>query len=112
MICMDSTPNTRFSDGPSNGPLELLEAELVVLEPALDGFFGAIVELYERRSQGRGTSPRAGGERFVVRQTASGSGNLLTSFATDDEETAYRVFANIRAHGHLSDEPWVSPVEG
>lgn len=105
---MDSIENTRAG----GGPLELLEAEFVALEPALEGSLGVMVELHEGKRGRRGASPEreADGRRFVVLQTVAGSGNVIASLTTDDEQKAYRAFANTCAHGHCSDKPWDSPV--
>jgi sporulation-control protein spo0M len=56
---------------------ELLEALVVELDPLEDGFSGALVEVYRR------------GDRYVLLETASGSGNRLLTFSSKDKELVY-----------------------
>jgi hypothetical protein len=56
---------------------ELLEAVVVELDPLEDGFSGALVEVYRR------------GDRYVLLETASGSGNQLLTFSSKDKELVY-----------------------
>jgi hypothetical protein len=56
---------------------ELLEALVVELKPLEHGFSGALVEVYRR------------GERYVLLETASGSGNRLLTFSSKDKELVY-----------------------
>ncbi len=56
---------------------EVLESVVVGMDPALDGFAGVLVELV------------FDGERYVLSETALGSGNRLMRFRTCDPEPAY-----------------------
>ena len=56
---------------------ELLEALVVELDPLEDGFSGALVEVYRRD------------DRYVLLETASGSGNRLLTFSSKDKELVY-----------------------
>jgi hypothetical protein len=56
---------------------EVLESVAVGMDPALDGFAGVLVELF------------FDGERYVLSETALGSGNRLLRFRSRDPEPAY-----------------------
>lgn len=56
---------------------EILESVTVAMDPAVDGFFGVLVELI------------FDGERYVLSETALGSGNRLLRFRSCDPEPAY-----------------------
>ena len=56
---------------------EVLESVVVGMDPALDGFEGVLLELV------------FDGERYVLSETALGSGNRLLSFRSRDRDAAY-----------------------
>lgn len=89
-------------DNTSGGP-RLLEARFVALEPALDGFLGVMVELYERPAQPEEPEP------YFVRQTAAGSGNVVLSASCSEEERAYEIFHRMCETGVPWKEPFDSP---
>ena len=59
---------------------EVLESVAVVMDPAVDGFAGVLVELV------------FDGERYVVVETALQSGNRLLRFHSGDRRLAYALF--------------------
>jgi hypothetical protein len=59
---------------------EVLESIAVVMDPAVDGFAGVLVELV------------FDGERYVVVETALQSGNRLLRFHSSDRRLAYALF--------------------
>jgi hypothetical protein len=59
---------------------EVIESAVVGMDPALDGFAGVLLELV------------FDGERYVLLETALGSGNCLLRFRSDDLELAYGLF--------------------
>jgi hypothetical protein len=65
----------RLSEG-----YEMLESVAVGMDPALDGFAGVHVELV------------FDGERYVLVETALGSGNRLLRFRSEDRTLAYALF--------------------
>ena len=62
---------------------ELLDIERIELDPVCHGFHGAVVELLVE------------GDHFVVRQTATLTGNPLLRFTTKSEELARSLFEEI-----------------
>ncbi len=71
----------------------LREACFVALDPALDGFHGVVVELYEQ--QRRAAEGSCAANRYVVVQSAALSGNLITRIRCEEEATALRVYADL-----------------
>jgi hypothetical protein len=59
---------------------EVLESVVVGMDPVLDGFAGVLVELV------------FDGERYVLVETALGSGNRLLRFRSDERKLAYALF--------------------
>lgn len=59
---------------------EVLESVTIAMEPAVDGFAGVLVELV------------FDGERYVLSETALGSGNRLLNFRSKDRRLAYAFF--------------------
>ena len=84
----------------NTGPecLLLREACFVPLDPALDGFHGVLIELYEQRGS---EVRRMGGftGRYVIVQSAALSGNMLTRIRCEEEATALRVYADVCKSG-------------
>lgn len=74
-----------FEYGAEADRRELIEAYLVELDPALDGFSPVIVELYA-------IAARDGWEGFEVRQTATATANRLLVFTTESEALARAVY--------------------
>jgi hypothetical protein len=60
---------------------ELLESLFVELDPLLDGFSGALVEVHRR------------GDRYVLLETAPATGNRLLRFSSKDRELVYAALA-------------------
>lgn len=56
---------------------EVIESVTVAMDPALDGFVGVLVELV------------FDGERYVLSETALGTGNRLLRFRSKDPGPAY-----------------------
>lgn len=56
---------------------EILESVAVGMDPIVDGFLGVLVELL------------FDGERYVLSETALGSGNRLLRFRSHDRRLAY-----------------------
>ena len=52
---------------------QVLETVYAVMDPVVDGFAGVLVELGRE------------GDRYVLRETAAGSGNRLLEFSSKDE---------------------------
>ena len=68
---------------------EIIESVAVEMDPALDGFAGVLVELV------------FDGERYVLAETALGSGNRLLRFRSNDWRLAYTALrgrASARRH--------------
>ncbi|MGI8908992.1 MAG: hypothetical protein ACR2JR_00310 [Rubrobacteraceae bacterium] len=59
---------------------EVLESAVVGMEPVVDGFAGVLFELV------------FDGDRYVLTETAVGSGNRLLRFSTGSEEAARALF--------------------
>jgi hypothetical protein len=59
---------------------EVIESVAVEMDPALDGFAGVLVELV------------FDGERYVLAETALGSGDRLLRFRSEDRTLAYALF--------------------
>jgi hypothetical protein len=59
---------------------EVLESVFIEMDPILHGFCGVLVEL------------SGVGERYVLLETAAGSGNHLLKFASGSRELAYALF--------------------
>ena len=66
---------------------EIIESIAVEMDPALDGFAGVLFELV------------FDGERYVLAQTALGSGNRLLRFRSNDQRLAYALFEEELPHG-------------
>jgi hypothetical protein len=56
---------------------ELLESLFVELDPLVDGFAGVLVEVYRR------------GDRYVLLETASITGNRLLKYSSEDRDLVY-----------------------
>ncbi len=56
---------------------ELLESLFVELDPLVDGFPGVLVEVYRR------------GDRYVLLETASITGNRLLKYSSEDSDLVY-----------------------
>ncbi len=56
---------------------EIIESVAMEMDPALDGFSGVLVELV------------FDGERYILAETALGSGNRLLRFHSEDRRLAY-----------------------
>ena len=69
---------------------EIIESIAVEMDPALDGFAGVLFELY------------FAGERYVLAETALGSGNRLLRFGSNDRRLAYALFEAELPHGGTS----------
>jgi hypothetical protein len=63
-------------------PPEPLFASVVGMDPALDGFSGVLVEIYRERES-------SGGDRYVLLETASATGNQLLRFSSKDRKMVY-----------------------
>jgi hypothetical protein len=61
--------------------IEILESFFVELEPLTDGFAGALLEIQRQ------------GDRYVLLETASTTGNLLLRFSSKDKELVYAALA-------------------
>ncbi len=59
---------------------EIIESIAVEMDPALDGFAGVLFELV------------FDGERYVLTETALGSGNRLLRFRSSDRRLVYALF--------------------
>ena len=64
-----------------DGVYEVLESVAVVMDPAMDGFAGMLVDLV------------FDGERYVFSETALGSGDRILRFRSRDAGPAYALFA-------------------
>jgi hypothetical protein len=62
------------------GACEVLQFVFVEMDPILEGFLGVFVELVRVR------------EGYVLRETATGTGNQLLYFCTGSEDLAYAAF--------------------
>ncbi len=69
---------------------EIIESIAVEMDPALDGFAGVLFELV------------FDGERYVLAETALGSGNRLLRFRSNDRRLAYALFEAELPHGGTS----------
>ena len=69
-----------FSEGHEVLEPELLESAFVEMDPVVDGFVGVLVELMRVE------------QRYVLRETAAGSGNRLLVISLADEKSARNVF--------------------
>ena len=63
-------------------PPEQLFLSVVDMDPLLDGFSGVLVEVYREREY-------PGGFRYVLLETASGTGDQLLRFSSKDREVVY-----------------------
>ena len=63
---------------------EPLFVTVVGMDPALDGFSGVLVEIYRERES-------SGGERYVLLETASATGNRLLRFTSADPSQVARI---------------------
>ena len=69
---------------------EVIESIAVEMDPALDGFAGVLFELV------------FDGERYVLAETALGSGNPLLRFRSEDQTLTYALFEAELPHGGTS----------
>lgn len=60
--------------------IELLELLFVELDPLTDGFVGVLLEVHRR------------GDRYVLLETVSVTGNRLLRFSSKDRELVYAAF--------------------
>ena len=67
-------------------PPEQLFISVVDMDPLLDGFSGVLVEIYRERES-------SGGFRYVLLETASGTGDQLFRFSSKDRELVYAALA-------------------
>ena len=65
---------------------EQLFTTVVGMDPLLDGFSGVLVEIYRERES-------SGGFRYVLLETASGTGDQLLRFSSKDRELVYAACA-------------------
>ncbi len=65
---------------------EQLFTSVVGMDPLLDGFSGVLVEIYREREP-------SGGYRYVLLETASGTGDQLLRFSSKDRELFYATCA-------------------
>ena len=63
---------------------EQLFISAVVMDPALDGFSGVLVEIYRERDP-------SGGFRYVLLETASATGNHLLRFTSAEPSVVVRM---------------------
>jgi len=66
---------------------EQLFTTVVGMDPLLDGFSGVLVEIYRERES-------SGGYRYVLLETASGTGAQLLRFSSKDRELVYTALAH------------------
>ena len=66
---------------------EQLFASAVGMDPLLDGFSGVLVEIYRERDP-------SGAFRYVLLETASGTGDQLLRFSSKDRELVYTALAH------------------
>jgi hypothetical protein len=66
---------------------EQLFTTVVEMDPLLDGFSGVLVEIYRERES-------SGGFRYVLLETASGTGDQLLRFSSKDRELVYTALAH------------------
>jgi hypothetical protein len=65
---------------------EQLFTTVVGMDPLLDGFSGVLVEIYREREP-------SGGYRYVLLETASGTGDQLLKFSSKDRKLVYAACA-------------------
>jgi hypothetical protein len=65
---------------------EQLFTTVVGMDPLLDGFSGVLIEIYREREP-------SGGFRYVLLETASGTGDQLLRFSSKDRELVYAACA-------------------
>jgi hypothetical protein len=65
---------------------EQLFTSVVGMDPLLDGFSGVLVEIYRERES-------SGEFRYVLLETASGTGNQVLRFSSKDRELVYAALA-------------------
>jgi hypothetical protein len=65
---------------------EQLFISVVDMDPLLDGFSGVLVEIYRERES-------SGGFRYVLLETASGTGDQLLRFSSKDRKLVYAALA-------------------
>jgi hypothetical protein len=61
---------------------EQLFVSVVGMDPALDGFSGVLIEIYRQKES-------SGGERYVLLETATATGNQLLRFSSKDRDLVY-----------------------
>jgi hypothetical protein len=70
---------------------EVIESVAVWMDPALDGFAGVLIEIV------------FDGERYVLAETALGSGSRLLRFRSGDPRLVYSLFeSEISGAGHAA----------
>jgi hypothetical protein len=65
---------------------EQLFISVVDMDPLLDGFSDVLIEIYREREP-------SGGFRYVLLETASGTGDQLLRFSSKDRELVYAACA-------------------
>jgi hypothetical protein len=65
---------------------EQLFISVIDMDPLLDGFSGVLIEIYREREP-------SGGFRYVLLETASGTGDQLLRFSSKDRELVYAACA-------------------
>ena len=66
---------------------EQLFTSVVDMDPLLDGFSGVLVEIYREREP-------SGEFRYILLETASGTGDQLLRFSSKDRELVYTALAH------------------
>ena len=61
---------------------EQLFVSVVGMDPALDGFSGVLIEIYRQKES-------SGGERYVLLETATATGNQLLRLSSKDRDLVY-----------------------
>ena len=61
---------------------EQLFVSAVDMDPALDGFSGVLIKIYRQKES-------SGGERYVLLETATATGNQLLRFSSKDRDLVY-----------------------
>ena len=61
---------------------EQLFVSVVSMDPALDGFSGVLIEIYRQKES-------SGGERYVLLESATATGNQLLRFSSKDRDLVY-----------------------
>ena len=88
----ERSENRAFLWGMTRGQMKLeslpeqLFTSVVDMDPLLDGFSGVLVEIYREREP-------SGGFRYVLLETASGTGDQLLRFSSKDGALVYAALA-------------------